>query len=221
MQQGALAVSKYPGGRKIMHTPELSFTQKRVSARTRFAFGEHEFTYGLTDRTSAREVSADYFQVGGCVSRIKRPDRSGVGLAILIFLVGLAVLAIEVWLGILKPWSPAWLLPGMILTGLILTRKIRYTVFQVAGEPVLIIEDKRLPKIVAELETRRRARLAELYGPLNLANDPRLEIRKIEWLVAESVMTREQADQQIAQVQNARAPRPTPGLAVAQESAAN
>ena len=48
--------------------------------------------------------------------------------------------------------------------------------------------------------------VAELYGPLNLANDPQLEIRKIEWLVAQSILTREQADQQIAQVHSAHAP---------------
>lgn len=195
---------------------ELRFNQRRVSARTSFAFGDHEFTYGLRDRTGARELAADYAQVGPGRKRIKRGDLSGLKLALLILLIGGGLVWLDSRLGVFNPLSLLWLVPGVILTGLILTRRIRFTVLQVAGESMLIIEDKRLPKIVAELDTRRRARLTELYGPLNLANDPRFEIRKIEWLVDESVLTREQADLQITQVQAAHAPRPAQDIAAAQ-----
>jgi hypothetical protein len=47
------------------------------------------------------------------------------------------------------------------------------------------------------MDRRRRDRIADIYGHLNLANEAYLEIRKIEWLVTESVLTRDEADEQI------------------------
>ena len=185
---------------------ELSFKQKRVSTRTSFAFGKTEFTYGLRNREGARELAADYMHIGLGHSRIQRRDRSGLGLGAVLLLIGAAMVWWQTRAGDLSLLSLAWLAPGVMLVALVLTRKISFTVIEVAGNPVHIIEDKRLPHIVAELEARRRQRVAELYGPLNLANDPQLEIRKIEWLVAQSILTREQADQQIAQVHSAHAP---------------
>lgn len=200
---------------------ELTFSQKRVSSRTSFAFGDQEFRYGLRDRNGVRELAADYMSVGSRRTRIRRADLSGLKLALLLLVIGCGFVWLDTRLGVFNPLSLLWLLPGILLTGLVLTRRIRFTVFEAAGEPVLIIEDKRLPKIVAELETRRRSRLAELYSPLNLANDGDLEIRKIEWLVAENVFTREQADDQIAQVHAAHAPRHATSALFAQEPSGN
>ena len=189
---------------------ELSFQQKRVSTRTSFAFGKHEFTYGLRSRDGVRELAADYMHIGSRRSRVQRRDRSGLGHGALLLLIGAGMVWWQSRSGDFTPISLAWLAPGVILIALVLTRKISFTVIEVAGEPVHIIEDKRLPHIVAELETRRRQRVAELYGPLNLANDPQLEIRKIEWLVTQSILTREQADQQIGLVHSAHAPLSKP-----------
>lgn len=200
---------------------ELTFKQRRISARTSFSFGPSEFTYGMRDRNSERQFAADYVSIAAERQRIKRGDRSGIGLSILILLIGFGIVAADVQLGRLTPWSALWALPGVLLTGFVLTRKVRFTVVKVAGGSMLIIEDRRLPKILAELEARRRARVAELYGPLNLANDPGLEIRKIEWLAGQSILTREQADHQIAQIHDAHAPKPAQDQLVAQESAAN
>ncbi|MEQ1784496.1 MAG: hypothetical protein ABMA14_24375, partial [Hyphomonadaceae bacterium] len=73
-----------------------------------------------------------------------------------------------------------------------------FRVFQASGEPIWIIEGSDSRDIIAEIELRRRDRIAQVYGTINYANEPELEFNKIEWLVLESVYTREQANDQIA-----------------------
>lgn len=177
-----------------------TYTQKRVSARTAFAFGDTQLSYSMRFGESVHEIVADYFQIDRSRRHTSRRDWSRFRSGALLSVAGLVVLIAQ--FAVFGPvlWGVMWLLPGAAMIALFLFVRGHYLELSAGGDPVWVIDTKSTRTIVAEIDRRRRDQLAELYGPLNLANEPYLEIRKIEWLVEESVFTREEADLQIGKI---------------------
>lgn len=174
--------------------------QKRSRAKATFAFGETELTYAFRYGASLHETVADYFEIKPARKFTSRRDGSQLQYGFAMAATGLAAIAAQAFLFGATPLSALWLVPGLALLALFAFRPTHFRIFQSPTSPLWIIEDEHTTDIVAEIELRRRNRLADIYGPLSLANDPRLEIGKIEWLVLESVLMRDEADCQIATI---------------------
>ena len=177
-----------------------TFTQKRAAAHLSLAFGETHFRYSLRFGPSVHEIVADYFEVARPRRHTARRDWSRLGNGLMLTLAGLGALAAQTVVAGASQWAALWLVPGLALISLFAFVRGHYVEMLAAGEPFWIIDNKSSRAIIAEIDRRRRDQLAAIYAPLNLANEPYLEIRKIEWLVEESVFTREQADMEIAKV---------------------
>jgi hypothetical protein len=134
---------------------------------------------------------------------VARHDWSRFRFGLLLSLVGVAAMASQTYVDGAHAAAWFWLAPAALaFAGFVFSRN-HFRVFQASGSPVWIIEGDDSIEIIAEIQRRRRNRIKEVYGPLNLSNEPELEINKIEWLVLEAVFTREQADKQIALLQAA------------------
>lgn len=177
------------------------YTQKRVSARTQFAFGDTQLSYSMRFGASVHEIVVDYFQVARERRHTSQRDWSRLRAGLLLSMAGLAAMTAQVAFISANPWAALWLVPGLMLIALFTFLRGHYVELHAAGERLWVIDNRTTAKIIAEIDRRRRDQLAEYYGALNLANEPYLEIRKIEWLVEEAVLTREQADVQIGKVQ--------------------
>ena len=174
--------------------------QKRSRAEATFAFGDAELTYSFRSGAVRHETVADYFDIKPARKFTSRRDWSQLQYGFTMAATGLAAMAAQAMLFGATPLSALWLAPGIALIVLFAVRQNHFRIFQAAGAPLWIIEDRQSSDLVAEIELRRRNRIADIYGPLNLANDPQLEIGKIEWLVVESVLTRDEADRQIGAI---------------------
>lgn len=174
--------------------------QTRTSIEATFEFGETDLVYSLRCGSSVTEVITDYFEIIPQRKFVARRDWSQFWFATLLTLVGGAAVAGQTYIDGATPLTALWFAPALIvLAGFIFVRN-HFRVFQASGEPIWIIEGSDASDIISEIELRRRDRIAQVYGPINLANEPELEINKIEWLVLEAVFTREEADKQIALV---------------------
>ena len=171
--------------------------QKRLSTRTSFAFGETELTYTLEQGPSVSETTLDYMHLPRSRRHIAMRDWSRFQLGSLLLIAGAIAIVAEARLMGFNPLELLWLAPGCLLLALFATRQAHFLIIEGGGEALWIIDDKACHGIVAEMDRRRRDRIADIYGHLNLANEAYLEIRKIEWLVTESVLTRDEADEQI------------------------
>lgn len=171
--------------------------QKRLSTRTSFAFGETELTYTFAQGTLVKETSFDYLHLPRSRRHIALSDWSRFQLGLLLLIAGAIAIAVEARLSGFHPLELLWLAPGCLLLALFATRQAHFLIIEGGGEALWIIDDKACHEIVAEMDRRRRDRIADIYGHLNLANEAYLEIRKIEWLVTEAVLTRDEADEQI------------------------
>ena len=175
--------------------------QKRSCAEATYSFGETELSYSFRYGASVHKTVADYFEITPARKFISQRDWSTFRIGALVSVLGLTALAAQTYLAGSPALAMLWLTPGFIFLALFAFRPHHFRIFQAAGDPVWILEDGKSRGIIAELELRRRNRLTEVYGPLNLCNEPRLEIGKIEWLVRESVLSRDEADGQIGLVE--------------------
>lgn len=175
----------------------MKLTQKRLFTRTSFSFGETDLTYTFDQGGARRELVVDYFQLKRSRRHAAQRDWSRFQLGSLLTIAGAIAILTQARLVGINPLAMLWLVPGCVYLSLFLFRQSHFLIVQGGDEPVWIIDDKSRHDIVAELDRRRRERLIDLYGQVNVSNEPYLEIRKIEWLVEESVLTREQADDQI------------------------
>ena len=177
-----------------------TYTQKRVSVRTQFAFGDTQLSYSMRFGASVHEIVADYFQIQRSRRHTARRDwarfRSGAAFTF----AGLTAMTAQLVILGASAWMALWLVPGLMLIAAFVLVRGHYLELNADGDAFWIIDNKSTRTIVAEIDRRRRDQLAALYGSLNLANEPYLEIRKINWLVEESVFTREEADLQIDKI---------------------
>lgn len=199
---------------------QVLLQQKRVRAHLSFNFGVTGLVYSFREAGTHHEHAFDYFEIAKGRRHVSRRDWSRLQLGLLLTVLGACVLMAHAKLGGFTPWSALWLVPGAALLAMFSFSQSHFLVFQAAGQPVWIVDDSRAHDIVLEIDRRRRDQLAEFYAPLNLANEPYLEIRKIEWLVEESVLTRDEAEAQIAQVNAAVAARAAAAAAAAEAAEA-
>ncbi len=174
--------------------------QTRTNIEATFEFGETELNYSLRYGSSVCDVVTDYFEIIPQRKFVARRDWSRFWFGALLTLVAAAAVAAQTYVNGAEAIAALWFVPGVaVLAGFVLFRN-HFRVFEASGEPIWILEGSDASGIVAEIQLRRRDRIAQVYGPINMANEPELEINKIEWLVLESVFTRHEADQQIALV---------------------
>ncbi len=178
----------------------VKYTQKRVSARTAFAFGDTQLSYSMRFGASVHEIVVDYFQIQRGRRHTSHRDWGRLRSGIAFSLAGLTAMTAQLVVLGANPWMALWLVPGLLLVSAFVLVRGHYLELKADGDPFWIIDNKSTRKIVAEIDRRRRDQLAKLYAPLNLANEPYLEIRKINWLVEEAVFTREEADVQIGKI---------------------
>lgn len=178
----------------------MKIIQKRVRAKTIFAFGDTELTYSIRVGSAVQEQVFDYFEIQRPRRHTATRDWSRLQLSLLLAALGACAALAQLRYGGPSPALGLWFLPSLAWLAIFTFSQSHFVEFQAAGRPVWIIDDKSTHRIVAEIDRRRRDRLATLYGDINLANEPATEIRKIEWLVGEAVLTRDEADLQIVTV---------------------
>lgn len=172
--------------------------QKRTNIETTFEFGETDLVYTFRYRSSVCEVVTDYFEIVPQRKFVARRDWSQFGFGALLTSIASAAVAAETYVHGVQPLSALWFAPALMVMVSFLFVRNHIRVFQASGQPIWIIEGSDSGAIIAEIELRRRDRIAQVYGAINYANEPELEFNKIEWLVLESVFTRDQANDQIA-----------------------
>lgn len=180
----------------------LKFTQKRLGTNISFEFADTELTHAIRDKSGERDSTTDYAEIGLNKRRVFETKEWYRNVGILWCIIGVASVAFDLYNGNLGVLSGFWLVIGSGCLIYYFVTKTSYTVIDTEQGSLWVIEDKQQPQIVSEIEKRRKARLHDLYGALNLENDADRELARIEWLVKQKVLTRQEADLQIAQIRS-------------------
>lgn len=180
----------------------MKFAQKRLGTNISFDFADTELTHAIRDKTGERDAVIDYAEITLGKRRVFETKEWYRNVGVLWCIIGLASIGFDLYNGSLGVLSGFWLVIGGGCLIYYFATKTSYTVIETQNGALWIMEDKQHPQIVAEIEKRRKARLLDLYGALNLDNDADQELAKIEWLVKQKVLTRAEADLQAAQIRS-------------------
>lgn len=189
----------------------VKFAQKRLGTNISFDFAATELTHTIHDKSGERDFTTDYAEIGLGKRRVFENKEWFRNVGALWCIIGVASIGIDIYNGTLGLWSGFWLVIGAGCLIYYFASKTAYTVIETQNGSLWVIEDKQQSQIVSEIEKRRKDRLYDLYGALNLDNDADQELAKIEWLVKQKVLTRAEADLQVAQIRSGNlAALPTP-----------
>ena len=94
-----------------------------------------------------------------------------------------------------------WLLIGLVCIVWYTLSKTKSSIFKTDAGNIFVIQSKNHDQIITEIKTRKKQQLLRWYGEIDLENELEHEINKFNWLADQNVITKEQAQQRIAQVE--------------------
>lgn len=193
----------------------MEIKQKKFSNKTKFSFGEEDFNYTIEDKSSSGEFSMSYadFPQKQTAFEEKNGWLKNVGLiwcAIGVLQIGNAVITKAPLSG-----TGFWLIIGLVCLVFYKYARTKFSMFSDNHSKIFIIKDKKHDQILDEINKRRKRQMLTWYGEINFDNEPERETNKFKWLLNEGVITKEEADTKIAQIELAnRDPAPIAKLLI-------
>lgn len=177
--------------------------QKKFSNKHTYTFEDDTFNFAYKDKSGSDDFDVEYAEF---------PEKSSLSIEQNEWLRNVGILwgllgCFEIGNALLKQTSLSgtgfWLLVGITcLLGFYFT-KVKYSIFKTKQGSVYIIQDGEHDKIIDELLTRRKKQLLDWYGDVNLNNELEVEINKFNWLVTNNAMSKQEAEEKIAQAEYA------------------
>ena len=179
----------------------MEVIQKKSGNTHTFEFNDNDLSFSYKDKSGSGNVEIDYgeFTTKTSIQIDRNEWLRNVGA--LWCLVGAWQLGSALYYGNSLAGKGFWLLVGAGCLVWYLFTIVKYTVLDGAQSRVYVIQDGQHDKIVGEIMNRRKDQLLKLYGNSDLENEPAKEITKFQWLKENEVMTPEEADIRIAQLE--------------------
>lgn len=181
----------------------MEIVQKKLSNKHTFTFDEASFNFAFEDKTGSDNVDMAYahFPQKSSVSIEQNHWLRNVG--ILWCIIGVLQLVLSFSAEGPLTVKTFWLMLGILCLIWFRYSKVVYSVFKGEAGNVFVIQNPEHDRIIDEINTRRKTQLLDWYGEINLENDPENEIDKFKWLSTEKVLTQEEAQQKISEVEYA------------------
>lgn len=183
---------------------EKTLNQRKFGTRLTYRFAANQLTYRIRDNSGEREFSVPYESINVLNPAslvINKVQFYRTLLIVPLVIVGVSI-AVQ---GTDKAASQYLNLIGIVLFVALLGGRylrlfaVKFTTLQMTPTPpgagtssLLIIKDKSHAAVFDEIKTRWRARLRQLHGTINFANDANAEIAKFTWLKDRAVITDEE-----------------------------
>jgi hypothetical protein len=178
----------------------MEIIQKKNGNTHTFTFKEDIFNFAYKDKSGSGDTDINYadFPKKSAIKIEQNEWLRNVGLlwcVLGVFQVGYALYLNE------SPSGPGWFFLGLMCLAWYRFSKVTYSVFQTEIGNVFIIHDKNHSKIIDELIMRRKGQLLKWYGDINPQNAKQKEIEKFKWLTEQDVLSKEESESKIAQVE--------------------
>ena len=207
---------------KSDNSAESISTQSRLGTTLKIEFAPERLRYTISDHSGSRTFDAFY-------ETLKVDSFPTVTTRRTIWRVRIVYVAIAVFLlatvvsNISKPLAGALVIAAVLLVPLYWLGQIfglvsvTFTLIETnppapgsGGHSIRILKNKDHDEILAEVMRRWKARMALLYGNVNLQADVERETRKFEWLRQRGVIDEERFERAL-RILNASKARPSEG----------
>ncbi len=186
----------------MTETVGATFTQKYRGTKLVFNFREKAVAFTHEDATGRRNVEVPYetidlpnpydLLVKGYILRRPELIPLAAAAALMAALRGANTSVILV--------AAAGFLGAAVYLYFVRRRGVKYTFFTAQNHKIRIMQNNQHDAIVAELKTHWVARLRELFGTVNVLNDPAKELAKFQRLKDLKIISEEEFEQRQAEI---------------------
>lgn len=167
-----------------------------------FTFEDDHFNFAYEDKSGSGDTDMNYADFPQKSSILIEQNEWLRNVGYLWCALGVFQLVLTVFSGASIAGNGFWVILGSACLVWAHFSKVKYSVFKSEQGNVFIIHDENHDTIISELNARRKSQLLKWYGDINPKNDFEQEIGKFKWLVEQKVMTKEEYEQKIAQVEH-------------------
>lgn len=172
----------------------MKLSQRHFADSVEVELGNEEFGYTIKTSGTRKRFSVDYMHFDPDV--IEETEQANTWWRN----AGVAWVVIGAFLTVLRYVDgndlrvSFWLYLGVICLAVYRLGRTTFTSHSIdGGGRILLIKDRRAPSIIDELTSRRRTRLAQVYGEIDFDEDPEREVAKFKWLQSQGALSSEEA----------------------------
>lgn len=179
----------------------MEFVQKRKANKHTFTLHDDYFNFAYEDKSGSADTDMNYadFPQKSSIQIEQNDWLRNVGY--LWIVLGVLQLGYAIYSEASLSGKGFWIVVGAACVLWAYFSKVKYTVFRSQKGNVFVIQNKDHDQIIDELNTRRKSQLLQWYGEVNPENDLESEIQKFKWLVDQDIISKEESEQKIAQVE--------------------
>lgn len=180
----------------------MEIIQKKLLTKYVFTFKDEQLHFSSKNKNGKKSIELNYSDFPSETSAIRKKDDRFLGYGFGFFLLGAFQIGYALYSGSNAPMM-GWIWLALALPCIIYTHcsKTLYTTFDTDRNTIYIIRDKNHDMIVNELYSRRKKQKLDWYGEIDLKNDLDSEIRKFLAFHNEGIITQEELDKKVAQLE--------------------
>ncbi|MFC1684311.1 hypothetical protein ACFL0R_02415 [Pseudomonadota bacterium] len=179
----------------------MEIIQKKKSNKHTFTFHDGYFNFAYEDKTGSGDTDINYADFPQKSSIQIEQNQWLMNVGYIWIALGIFQLGHAIYTEISLSGKAFWLTIGVICVVLAFFSKVKYSVFKTEQGNIFVIHDKNHSEIIEELNKRRKIQLLDWYGDINPDNDASNEIEKFRWLAKQEIISEEESEQKIAQVE--------------------
>lgn len=193
----------------VLNKDSVFYKQENIRTSVSFDFKKDELIFSLKDSSTNTVTAIPYLQITSESTDFTEKNDWYRNVGIIWIVIG-AIFEIPALLNG-TPKLPIWSGLGLLMLLIYMATKKRYTILHTATRSnIVILHDEQHNAIVKQIRDTRREKFKEKLGDINIHNDPELEKQKFEFLFKEDVISAQERDNAIAQIDKLTNERGTP-----------
>ena len=179
----------------------MEFIQKKGSIKHTITLYDDYFNFAYQEKSGSGDHDINYAHLPEKKSIKIEQNEWLRNVGYLWCVIGLIQLGYTFASGSSLSGKGFWLIVGLGCLAWSIYSAVKYTVYSSDQGNVFIIHDAKHDQIIEELQKRKKKQLFDWYAQINPDNSLENEINKFKWLVEQDVITKEESEKKIAQVE--------------------
>lgn len=169
----------------------IPMRQRKFFTTTNFDFRPDRLSYSFGTLGGSKQLSIDYADISVDSSQIEERRSSYLYIGLVLFGLGsiLGAYILETEQRISGFNYAAW---GLIFLVAYFVERKKYIVFAVGSDPLIVLNDKRAPEIISQIDQHRKERFVEFLQRPDFIADEQKRQGLVSWLIDRRVLSEDE-----------------------------
>lgn len=169
----------------------MPIQQRQLFTATIFEFRPEQLHYTFKTPRLARRLAIDYADISVASRRIAQRHDAYFHVGLVLVALG-AIFGAYVYATEQRLAGFSYALWGLLFVIAYFVQRSTFIVFSVGGEPLIVLDDKMAPEIIARIDRHRKQRCIELLCAPELVGDAAKRQEFVSWLLEQRVLAAEE-----------------------------